>query len=100
LLTINFVSRFAQRPMHFFGALGSLIFFAGFVIAAYLAYAKFFMAVYKMTDRPLFYFGLLAMVLGTMLFLTGFIADIIVRNSPSRGVYNIKNKIKIKNTVE
>jgi hypothetical protein len=100
LLTINFVSRFAQRPMHFFGALGSLLFFAGFVIAAYLAYAKFFMAVYKMTDRPLFYFGLLAMVLGTMLFLTGFIADIIVRNSPSRGVYNIKNKIKIKNIVE
>lgn len=97
LLTINFVSRFAQRPMHFFGAIGSLLFGAGFVIAAYLAYAKFFMEVYKMTDRPLFYFGLLAMVLGTMLFLTGFIADMIVRNSPGRGIYNIKNKINIKN---
>lgn len=96
LLTINFVSRFAQRPMHFFGAMGSLLFFAGFVIASYLAYAKFFMEVYKMTDRPLFYFGLLAMILGTMLFLTGFLADMIVRNSPGRGIYNIKNKINFK----
>jgi hypothetical protein len=82
--------------MHFFGAMGSLLFFAGFVIASYLAYAKFFMEVYKMTDRPLFYFGLLAMILGTMLFLTGFIADMIVRNSPGRGHYNIKNRINIK----
>jgi glycosyltransferase involved in cell wall biosynthesis len=95
LLTINFVSRFAQRPMHFFGALGSLLFFAGFLIAGYLAYAKFFMDAYKMTDRPLFYFGLLAMILGTMLFLAGFLADMIVRNSPGRGIYNIKNKIHI-----
>jgi glycosyltransferase involved in cell wall biosynthesis len=96
LLTINFISRFAQRPMHFFGAMGSLLFGAGFVIAAYLAYAKFFMAVYKMTERPLFYFGLLAMVLGSMLFLTGFLADMIVRNSSGKANYNIKNKINIK----
>jgi len=100
LLTINFVSRFAQRPMHFFGAMGSLLFFIGFVIAAYLAFAKFFMEVYKMTDRPLFYFGLLAMILGTMLFLTGFIADMIVRSSPGRGIYNIKNRINIKNILD
>lgn len=100
LLTINFVSRFAQRPMHFFGAMGSLLFGAGFVIAAYLAYAKFFMEVYKMTDRPLFYFGLLAMILGTMLFLTGFIADMIVRHSPGKGIYNIKNRINIKNILD
>jgi glycosyltransferase involved in cell wall biosynthesis len=100
LLTINFVSRFAQRPMHFFGTLGSLLFFAGFVIASYLAYAKFFMAAYKMTERPLFYFGLLAMILGTMLFLTGFIADMIVRNSSGRGIYNIKSRINIKNILD
>ena len=96
LLSINFVSRFAQRPMHFFGAFGSLTFFAGFIIAAYLAYAKFFMAAYKMTERPLFYFGLLAMLIGTQLFLTGFLAEMISRNSPERSNYQIKSKINIK----
>ena len=96
LLSINFVSRFAQRPMHFFGAFGSLTFFAGFIIAAYLAYAKFFMAAYKMTERPLFYFGLLAMLIGTQLFLTGFLAELMSRNSPERGNYQIKSKINIK----
>ena len=96
LLSINFVSRFAQRPMHFFGAFGSLTFFAGFIIAAYLAYTKFFMAAYKMTERPLFYFGLLAMLIGTQLFLTGFLAEMISRNSPERSNYQIKSKINIK----
>lgn len=97
LLTINFVSRFAQRPMHFFGALGSLIFFGGFSIAVYLTYAKFFMEVYKMTERPLFYFGLLAMILGTQLFLAGFLADMISRNSPRKTSYQIRKKINLEN---
>jgi len=97
LLSINFVSRFGQRPMHFFGTIGSLTFFAGFIIAAYLAYAKFFMAAYKMTERPLFYFGLLAMLIGTQLFLTGFLAEMISRNAPGRDNYQIKSKINIKN---
>ncbi len=96
LLSINFMSRFAQRPMHFFGTFGSLTFFAGFIIAAYLAYTKFFMAAYKMTERPLFYFGLLAMLIGTQLFLTGFLAEMMSRNSPERGNYQIKSKINIK----
>jgi glycosyltransferase involved in cell wall biosynthesis len=98
LLSINFVSRFGQRPMHFFGAIGSVTFFAGFVIAVYLAYAKFFMAVYKMTERPLFYFGLLAMLIGTQLFLTGFLAEMVSRNAPERNNYQIKSKINIKNS--
>ncbi len=93
LLSINFVSRFGQRPMHFFGAIGSLTFFIGFVIAAYLAYAKFFMEAYRMTDRPLFYFGLLAMLIGTQLFLTGFLAEMISRSAPDRNNYQIKSKI-------
>jgi len=92
LFTINFISRFAGRPMHFFGALGSLLFFIGFVIAAYLAYAKFFMAVYRMTDRPLFYFGLLAMILGSQLFLAGFLGELISRNNRSDRIYQIKEK--------
>ncbi|MFA5418007.1 MAG: glycosyltransferase family 2 protein [Bacteroidales bacterium] len=96
LLTINFVTRFGQRPMHFFGAIGSLVFFTGFMIASYLAYGKIFMAEYRMTDRPLFYFGLLAMVLGTQLFLTGFLAELISRNRRERTEYQIKSKINLK----
>jgi len=95
LLTINFVTKFGQRPMHFFGALGSLVFFTGFVIATYLAYGKFFLAEYRMTDRPLFFFGLLAMILGTQLFLTGFLAELISRNSRERTDYQIKTKINL-----
>lgn len=97
LLSINFVSRFGQRPMHFFGAIGSLTFLIGFLIAAYLAYAKFFMAVYRMTDRPLFYFGLLAMLIGTQLFLTGFLAEMVSRSAPERNNYQIKSKINLNN---
>ena len=96
LLTISFVSRFAQRPMHFFGAFGSLTFFFGFAVAIYLAITKFFMADYvRMTDRPLFYFGLLAMIIGVQLFLSGFVADMISRNSPEKSKYQIKNKLNI-----
>jgi len=96
LLTISFVSRFAQRPMHFFGAFGSLTFFFGFAVALYLAITKFFMVDYvRMTDRPLFYFGLLAMIIGVQLFLSGFVADMISRNSPEKSKYQIKNKLNI-----
>jgi phosphoglycerol transferase MdoB-like AlkP superfamily enzyme len=73
--------------------LGTLIFIVGLIIAAYLAYAKFFMAEYKMTERPLFYFGLLAMVIGTQLFLTGFLAELISRNSYDRNQYLIEKKV-------
>ncbi|PIQ29306.1 MAG: glycosyltransferase [Bacteroidetes bacterium CG18_big_fil_WC_8_21_14_2_50_41_14] len=96
LLTINFVTRFGQRPMHFFGALGSLVFFTGFVIASYLAYGKFFMAEYRMTERPLFYFGLLAMIIGAQLFMTGFLAELISRGSRERTNYQIRKKINLK----
>ncbi len=89
LLTISFVGRFRKRPMHLFGILGTIIFAMGFIIAAYLVYAKIFLAVYMMTDRPLFYFGLLCMVLGTQLFLTGFLAELVSRNAPDKNQYNI-----------
>ncbi|MBC8320240.1 MAG: glycosyltransferase family 2 protein [Bacteroidetes bacterium] len=95
LLSINFVSRFSERPMHFFGSLGTLIFFAGFVIASYLAYGKFFMAEYRMTERPLFYFGLLAMIIGTQLFLVGFLAEMISRISREKSNYQIRDSLNI-----
>lgn len=96
LLSITFVSRFGKRPMHLFGFLGSLLFFAGFLIAAYLAYAKFFMEAYRMTERPLFYFGLLAMILGTQLFMTGFLAELVSAAGRSRQTeYGIAESINI-----
>lgn len=93
LLTITFTARFAKRPMHFFGLWGSLIFLAGFAIAGYLAWAKFFMMEFRMTDRPLFYFGLLAMVLGTQLFVAGFLGELISRNAPDRNTYLIEQRL-------
>lgn len=87
LISITFVTRFGRKPMHLFGALGSLLFLAGFVIAAYLAYAKLFMAGYRMTERPLFYFGMLAMILGTQLFLAGFLGELVSRSSSDRNHY-------------
>ena len=89
LLSISFVSRFGKRPMHFFGLWGTLLFFIGFVIAAYLAYEKIFNEVYKMTERPLFYMGLVAMIVGSQLFLAGFIGELISRTSVSKNDYII-----------
>lgn len=93
LISIMFVSRFGKKPMHLFGALGSLLFLSGFVIAAYLAYAKLFLAGYKMTERPLFYFGLLAMVLGTQLFVAGFLGELISRSSSDRNHYLVEEEL-------
>lgn len=93
LISITFVTRFGRKPMHLFGLLGTLIFIAGFIIAIYLAYGRFFMHIYRMTDRPLFYFGLLAMVLGTQLFLAGFLGELIARNSGDRNRYQIEKRI-------
>lgn len=92
LLSITFVSKFGRRPMHLFGSLGTLIFIIGFIIAGYLAWGKFFYEEYKMTERPLFYFGLLAMILGTQLFLAGFLAEMISRNSHDRNDYLIEQQ--------
>jgi glycosyltransferase involved in cell wall biosynthesis len=93
LLSITFISKFGKRPMHLFGTLGTLLFFLGFVIGIYLTVAKYFYEVYKMTERPLFYFGLLAMIIGSQLFVTGFLAEMISRNSPDRNTYQVENKI-------
>jgi len=98
LLSINFVSRFAQRPMHFFGSVGTVLFLVGFIIASYLAYAKFFMEGYRMTERPLFYFGILSMVMGTQLFLAGFLAEMISRVSREKSTYQIRELLNVANT--
>jgi glycosyltransferase involved in cell wall biosynthesis len=95
LLTITFTSKYGKRPMHFFGLWGSLIFLAGFIIAGYLTFEKFFHQAFKMTERPLFYFGLLAMVLGTQLFVAGFLGELVSRNASDRNHYLIEEKLGI-----
>ncbi len=95
LITLSFVSKFGKRPMHFFGVIGSLLFLVGFGIAIYLSYKKIFLLEYKMTERPLFYLGLLAMVMGTQVFVAGFVAEMISRNAHERNHYLIE---KVLNT--
>ncbi len=89
LMSITFVTRFGKKPMHLFGLLGSLCFAAGFIIATWLAVSKYAFNVYNMTDRPLFYFGLLAMVIGVQLFVAGFLGELISRQAHDRNHYVI-----------
>jgi len=93
LLTVVFISKFGKRPMHFFGTIGSFLFFAGTVILLYLTYAKFVFHQYQMTDRPLFYLGVLAIIFGTQLFLTGFTAELISRTSSDRNEYKVDERV-------
>ena len=87
LLSISFVTRFGKKPMHLFGTLGTLSFILGFCIALYLSISKLVYMEYKMTERPLFYLGLLAMIIGTQMFMTGFLAEMVSRNAPDRNTY-------------
>ncbi len=80
LLTILFLNKFGDRPMHFFGFLGIISFMIGFFIGVYFSYTKLVLNHYNMTDRPLFFFGILSMIIGAQLFLTGFLAELIIRN--------------------
>jgi len=80
LLTILFLNKFGDRPMHFFGFLGIISFVIGFSIAIYFTYTKVILSVPNMTERPLFFFGILSMIIGAQLFLTGFLAEMIIRN--------------------
>ena len=93
LFTLAFMAKFGKRPMHFFGLMGTFSFFVGFVILIYLSYAKFVYLQYKMTERPLFFLGLLAVIFGSQLFLTGFIAEMISRSSSERNNYEVEKNI-------
>jgi glycosyltransferase involved in cell wall biosynthesis len=90
--SIMFVGKFGKRPMHFFGLWGTLSFIAGFSIFIYLTISKFFFDKTGMTQRPLFFIAIFAMVIGTQLFLAGFIGELIARNSPERNNYLIEEK--------
>lgn len=107
LVTLWFISKFGYKPMHLFGAIGSLMFIIGFVSAAYLGIDKLY-KVYILeknarliTDNPFFYISLVAMVLGTQLFLAGFLGEILVRSKERKRefevgeVLNLNQKIKL-----
>ena len=93
LLSITFVGKFGKRPMHFLGTLGTIAFLLGFLILTFLSINKIFYEDYGMADRPLFYFGILALIIGTQLFVSGFIAELVARNSPKKDVYTIEQTI-------
>ena len=93
LLSIFFVGKFGKKPMHFFGSLGVIAFFIGFIILIELSIEKIFFNIGGIADRPLFFLGMLFTIIGSQLFLTGFVAELISRNSASRNHYLIEEKI-------
>ena len=98
LITISFLSKFGKRPMHFFGLLGTFMFLFGMTSAFYIGVLK----IYKLyndfktilvTDNPWFYIALTSMILGTLLFLAGFIGELIIKSKDSVKHYSIKEKL-------
>lgn len=98
LITIWFLSRFGKRPMHLFGAWGALMLFVGFCFALYLGIDKLFInpAGRLITERPEFFIALTAMILGTQLFLAGFLGELILRNKKDSRNYIIKEQRNFK----
>jgi len=92
LTTIMFIGKFGKKPMQFFGLLGTLSFMIGFLISLYLIVAKILDVDFAITNRPLFYIALTIMVMGTQLFLAGFIGELVSRNANDRNSYNIDAK--------
>ena len=90
--TITFVSKFGKRPMHFFGLYGTLSFLIGLVMIIYLIIAKFVSTEFGLTNRPSFYIAMVTMIIGMQLFLAGFLAELISRNSAERNSYLIEKK--------
>ena len=95
LMTVAFMGKFAKKPMHFFGAMGSLLFIIGFGITFYLAIDKLFIhsTAKKLADRTEFFIALAAMIMGVQFFLAGFLAELVGRNSSTRNHYLIETEI-------
>ena len=100
LLTLWFTGKFGRKPMHFFGLLGSLMFLLGFIAVILVGAIKLY-AMHAghhyilVTDSPYFYIALVLMLLGSQLFLTGFLGELLVRNSPKRNDYEIEDTIDV-----
>ena len=100
LITISFLSHFGKRPMHFFGALGVLMFFIGFLFSAYLGIDKLFINPNGrlIADRPQFYLALTTMLIGTQFFIAGFLGEIILKTKNSEERYKISELVNGKNS--
>jgi len=94
LATILFIGKFGKRPMHFFGAFGMVFFFLGFVFVFYLSITKLAFGHMGMTQRPAFFMALVSMIIGSQMFFTGFLAELVTRNAPERNLYLIRHLIK------
>jgi len=100
LISVSFVTRFRKNPMHFFGLLGTLSFLAGFFITIYVIGDKLYnqyneLPVRDVVDQPLFFLALVALVVGVQLFLAGFLAEMIIQNSPNKTDYIISEEINV-----
>lgn len=100
LLSITFVSKFRKRPMHFFGSLGTLSFLSGFFIAVAVISQKLYnlynhLPAREVTDQPLFFLALVALIVGVQLFLTGFIAEMMTMNSDKKNDYIVEVKTNL-----
>jgi len=100
LMSILFISRFGKRPMHFFGTIGIMMFLIGFSASAFLGMQKLYYVLENvpaklLTDSPYFYLALTCMIIGSQLFLAGFLGELIARNSMERNVYLIDEKLNI-----
>ncbi|EPR69035.1 glycosyltransferase family 2 protein [Cyclobacterium qasimii] len=98
LISVSFVNRYRKNPMHFFGSMGSLSFMTGFAITVWLIYEKISglrngLHVREITDQPLFFLALVALIVGVQLFLTGFMAEMMTSNSTHKSDYNISDEI-------
>ena len=98
LISISFVTRFGKRPMHFFGTMGVLSFFVGIIMTLYVIFEKIFafdrLHSRGITEKPAFYLALVAIVVGSQMFLAGFLGELISRSSSDRNYYQIKDRVR------
>jgi glycosyltransferase involved in cell wall biosynthesis len=95
LASLMFVGKYGKRPMHFFGLIGTIFFLIGFVMVSYLVIGKILNPVLGLSNRPPFYIALTSMVIGSQLFMAGFLGELIARNATGRNTYLIEKKIGI-----
>ncbi|MDR1860071.1 MAG: glycosyltransferase family 2 protein [Bacteroidales bacterium] len=98
LLSVNFIAKFGKRPMHVFGLAGTVVFLLGFFAALWLGISKLLIVAHggaapRVTESPYFFLALTAMIIGTQLFVAGFLSELVSRNSPDRNKYLIDEKL-------
>jgi len=100
LMSITFITKFGKRPMHLFGTIGTVIFILGFLAALWLGGQKLYFLHHDIparlvTDSPYFYIALACMIIGTQLFVAGFLGELVSRSSESRNLYHVREKINL-----